>query len=134
MKGMRSLRKADIPAGRVALVWTGLFLAALLALFSLEGQTAPTVERLKADQPAVSAVKTESALTENALVELNTADKEELMTLPGIGEKLAEAILEHRKANGAFRKAEELMEVPGIGEKRFEALKGKITANGKGTT
>ena len=60
--------------------------------------------------------------------------KEELMALPGIGETLAEAILDHRKEHGSFRKPEDLMEVPGIGEKRFEALKGKITANGKGTT
>ena len=129
MKDMRTLRKADIPAGGLALVWTGVFLAALLTLFSLERQAAPTVARLKTQQTVAVVVQ-----TENALVELNTADKEELMALPGIGETLAEAILDHRKEHGSFRKPEDLMEVPGIGEKRFEALKGKITANGKGTT
>ena len=101
MKDMRSLRKADIPAVGAALVWTGVFLAALLAIFCLEG--APTVAHLKGGQIASVA-----AMEEKTLLELNTADKEELMTLPGIGEKLAEAILDHRKANGIFRKPEEL--------------------------
>ena len=55
MKDMRSLRKADIPAVGAALVWTGVFLAALLAIFCLEG--APTVAHLKAGQTA-------SAMTE----------------------------------------------------------------------
>ena len=127
MKDMRSLRKADIPAVGAALVWTGVFLAALLAIFCLEG--APTVAHLKGGQTASAMTE-----TEKTMLELNTADKEDLMTLPGIGEKLAEAILDHRKANGIFRKPEELLEIPGIGEKRFEALKGRITANGKGTT
>ena len=128
VKDMRTLRKADIPAGGVALAWTGIFLAVLLVLFCLDGAAPPTVERLKAERPA-AAVK-----TENTPVELNTAGKEELMALPGIGETLAEAIIDHRKTHGPFRTPEELMNVPGIGEKRFEALRGKITANGKGTT
>ena len=127
MKDMRTLRKADVPAGGIALGWTIVFLAAVLLLFCLDSAAPPTVERLKAEHPA--AVKAESAP-----VELNTADKEELMALPGVGETLAEAILDHRKAHGPFRAPEELMDVPGIGEKRFEALKGKIKANGKGTT
>ena len=129
MKDTRTLRKADIPAGGIALGWTVVFLAAVLLLFCLDSAAPPTVERLRAERPAAAAVEAESAP-----VELNTADKEELMALPGIGETLAEAILNHRKAHGSFRAPEELMDVPGIGEKRFEALKGKITANGKGTT
>ena len=54
---------------------------------------------------------------------INTATLEELDALPGIGPALANAILEYRAANQTFYFIEELMDVPGIGEKRFEALK-----------
>ncbi len=53
---------------------------------------------------------------------LNTADKEQLMTLPGIGPHLAEAILQAR-AVSPFHFVEDLRAVPGIGEKRLAVLK-----------
>jgi len=59
-------------------------------------------------------------------VNLNTATKEELMKLPGIGEAKAEAILEHRKNKRSFRSPEELKQVSGIGEKMYERLKDHI--------
>lgn len=62
-----------------------------------------------------------------AAVNLNTADKEALDTLPGIGESLAEAIIAYRTENGAFRTEADLMRVPGIGAKTYEALKALIT-------
>lgn len=49
-------------------------------------------------------------------VNLNTATVEELMTLPGIGEKRAKAIVADREANGPFRVPEDLTRVDGIGE------------------
>lgn len=49
-------------------------------------------------------------------VNLNTAEKEELMTLTGIGEAKADAILTYRKEHGGFASLEELMQVPGIKE------------------
>ena len=128
MRSMRTLRKADISAEGAALGWTAVFFAVLLGLFALDTAAAPTVEKLRTEAPAIGVA------AETPPVELNTAGKEELMTLPGIGEALAERILDHRKEEGLFHAPEELMEIPGIGEKRFEALKGKITANGKGTT
>ena len=60
-------------------------------------------------------------------VNINTADKERLMTLPGIGERRAEDILAYREAHGAFRKAEDLMQVPGIKEAAYGKLKDRIT-------
>lgn len=48
--------------------------------------------------------------------------------LPGIGETLARRIVEYREQNGPFRSAEELMDVPGIGEKTFGAIRDLITA------
>ncbi|MDQ0507679.1 competence protein ComEA [Peptoniphilus ivorii] len=55
-------------------------------------------------------------------VSIQTASKEQLMRLPGIGEKTADKIIEHRNAH-PFQQAEDLKEVPGIGEKTYESLK-----------
>src|SRR5690242_20312428 len=64
-----------------------------------------------------------------AAVNLNTATKEELIALPGIGPAKAQAILDYRKANGAFKSVEELKDVKGIGAKRFEKLKSDLTVS-----
>jgi competence protein ComEA len=50
---------------------------------------------------------------------INTASAQQLTTLPGVGEKLAARIIEHRQKSGAFRTAQELMNVKGIGERNF---------------
>ena len=55
-------------------------------------------------------------------VDLNRATKEELMTLPGIGEVKAEAILQYRSEHGGFAAVESLQEISGIGEKTFQRL------------
>jgi comEA protein len=70
--------------------------------------------RVQAQEPAAPAQKT---------INLNTATVEQLETLPGIGRKTAEAILEHRTKVGSFKKIEELMNVKGIGEKSFLKIK-----------
>jgi competence protein ComEA len=62
-----------------------------------------------------------------AVVNLNTATVTQIATLPGIGEKAAERIVEYREKNGGFKKVEELMNVKGIGEKSFLKLKPLIT-------
>lgn len=61
------------------------------------------------------------------LVNINTATKAELESLPGIGPSLAERIIEYREKNGPFLTPEDIKNVSGIGEKRFEQLKDKIT-------
>jgi competence protein ComEA len=61
------------------------------------------------------------------LVNVNTAAREELMTLPGIGEVLAQRILDHRAAHGPFRRPEDLLAIPRIGERTLERLRPLIT-------
>jgi comEA protein len=55
-------------------------------------------------------------------INVNTATKAELMTLPGIGEAMAERIILYREDHGAFRSVEELLSVKGIGKKKLESL------------
>jgi len=63
----------------------------------------------------------------NSKISINTASKEELMMLDGIGETKAVSIIEYRSKNGNFKTIEEIMEVSGIGEAAFEKIKEKIT-------
>ena len=61
------------------------------------------------------------------LVNINTADIEELATLKGIGSALAQRIIDYREQNGAFKSIDEIKNVRGIGDKKFAAFKDKIT-------
>ena len=60
-------------------------------------------------------------------VNLNTAGLEELMTLTGIGQTRAEAIITYREEEGAFQAPEDIMKVDGIKEGIYEKLKDEIT-------
>ncbi len=62
-----------------------------------------------------------------APVNINLANKEELLSLPGIGETKAEAIITYRNNNGNFLMIEDLINVPGIGESIFTQIRNLIT-------
>ena len=62
-----------------------------------------------------------------APVNLNTATAEQLATIPGVGPKMAERIIDYRQKNGGFKKVEDLMNVSGVGEKSFLKMKPLIT-------
>ena len=66
-------------------------------------------------------------------ININTATKDELVALPGIGPAKAQAIVDYRKAHGPFKTVEELKEVKGIGAKRFEKLKPDLAVSGPST-
>ena len=82
---------------------------------------------LAAQEPQAAAPSASTSPAKPAL-NINTATVEQLETLPGIGRKTAERILEYRAKSGAFKRVEELMNVKGIGEKSFLKLKPLIVA------
>ena len=60
-------------------------------------------------------------------VNINTASAEELSSLPGVGMKKAEAIINYRELNGDFASTEEIVNVKGIGPKMLEKISALIT-------
>jgi competence protein ComEA len=64
-----------------------------------------------------------------AKINVNSATADELRALPGIGEKLSLAIVQHREQNGPFDKPEDLLKVRGIGAKRFESIKDLVAVS-----
>ena len=73
--------------------------------------------------------RTAGELLPGEKLDLNRATAEELQKLPGIGEKLSEAIVAYREEQGPFQSAEELLRIPGIGEKRLSAIRDLVTAD-----
>lgn len=68
-----------------------------------------------------------SSEVSNGKVSINNGTKEELMTLSGIGESKALAIIEYRTSNGGFTNLEDIMNVSGIGESAYSKIKDYIT-------
>jgi competence protein ComEA len=97
-----------------------LFTCGLIVALSLPAYTqkAPAAKSAPAAVPA-------------APINLNTATQAQLESLPGVGAKAAQRILEYRQKNGSFKKIEDLMNVKGIGEKSFLRLKPLITVAGE---
>lgn len=69
-------------------------------------------------------------LKSQSYIDLNLATKEELMTLPGVGEKTADKIIAYREAQ-PFEKVDDLLKVSGFGKKKMESLKGLISVGGE---
>lgn len=64
---------------------------------------------------------------ENGLVNINTADRAALCTLPGIGESRAADIIAYREKNGSFNTIEDIMKVPGIKTSAFDKIRDRIS-------
>lgn len=106
----------------------------------------PEVPKEKDDTAAVSGEETEAAdgkaslpegqpdaeqpeTSDDGKVNLNTAGMEELMTLKGVGESRAKAIIEYRTRQGGFSRIEDIMQIPGIKEGIFSKIQDKITVH-----
>ena len=72
--------------------------------------------------------------TAAAVVNINTATKEELTTIKGIGDKRAQEIIDYRKKNGDFKSVDELEKVPGIGPGTMKQIRSQVTVSGKTAT
>ncbi len=59
----------------------------------------------------------------SGIININTANRETLMRLPGIGEAISDDIIEYREQNNGFGSIDEVMNVKGIGEKKFDDMK-----------
>lgn len=104
-----------------------LFLVACAAvLFCVSFENTPlepyVVTSTSQSEAASSAPVSSASSFSEAKVNINTATKEELIGLNGIGEVLAGRIIEYREANGGFKDVRELTNVKGIGEKLLEKL------------
>src|SRR5947199_10071223 len=69
-----------------------------------------------------------------AAVNINTATKEQLDALPGIGPVKAQAIVDYRNANGPFKTPADIMKVKGIKEGEFGKIKDQISVSGASTS
>lgn len=122
--------------GTLLLALMLIFAAGLIGFFvgrNMPGQisvsaaeTIPTVSRiLSADSE-----KTADSEVQNALININTADASQLRTLPGIGEKIAQRIIDYRNEHGTFSAVDELTYVDGIGDKTMDAIRDLVTTGG----
>lgn len=80
-------------------------------------------------EPAVSPIIGTATSQDDGKVNINTANTEQLMTIPGIGSSKAAAIIQYREEHGLFKMPESLMDVSGIGQKTFDKLAPLVTVN-----
>lgn len=101
---------------------TVMFLSLLAWILSNMALVATAAKKAPTSPPA----QTQSV---SAKVDINTANAQELATLPGIGPSIAQRIVDHRQAQGPFKSIEDLKSVKGIGEKKFAAIKDMVTVS-----
>ena len=116
-------------------VLTALFVGLTLGLYlgrnPAGGSVTVSIPERQSDTVSPADTRPETDPADTALpVNINTADAAELAQLPGIGEVLAQRIVDYRHAHGDFTAVEQLTNVEGIGEGKLEAILEQITIGG----
>lgn len=83
-------------------------------------------EDTKEVEESLALISNPMTSVDNDKININTASKEELMSLPNIGDKRAQAIIDYRQEN-LFKDIEDIKNVTGIGDKYYQAMKDLIT-------
>lgn len=118
---MNEVKEETYGARRIRrpLLWVILLTAAMLTVLVLSRPARNSWPQ--SDLPQYLA-----ALKTDGQIDLNRADAAALCTLPGIGESRAADILAWREEHGGFASVEDLLQIPGIGEKTLEALRDDV--------
>ena len=87
----------------------------------------PKLENDACIENSIDNIPNNNSSSTDSKISLNNASIDELMTLDGIGEKKAQAIIEYRNKNGGFKSIEEILEVDGIGSATYEKIKDRLT-------
>ena len=114
---------------RLLIVLTCIFIGVVAGLLITRMQ-APTPVHIQTIPAVPSSADKFTGTGAPAIVNINTADSDQLRTLPGIGSVLADRIIAYRRENGNFSSIGELLLVPGIGEKKLEPIWDLLTTGG----
>ncbi|MCK5288035.1 MAG: helix-hairpin-helix domain-containing protein [Candidatus Omnitrophica bacterium] len=109
---------------RKVLIFIGIliFIGSLLKFFNvnLDGKTLSSPEYSEySNKPIDNPI--------SSIVNINTASREKLTDIIGIGDVIAERIIEYRLKNGLFQNLNDIKKIKGIGNKKFDIIKNKIT-------
>ena len=96
----------------------------------LAGRMTVKEQSLKISTADISVYSSQETTTNSFKIDINTADIDQLVLLDGIGENIAQRIIEYREEFGPFATIEDLLKVNGIGQKKFEEIADYITAGG----
>ena len=129
MRGKKQMVLLLALAALTAMFAVGFFLGRRTTPFEISAQVQrnDVPEEAPEEEPPENPPETDQTPQISFPIDLNTATKEALMTLPRIGEKTAQKILDYREKYGKFAVIEQLMDVEGIGEATFEGLKDMVT-------
>ena len=105
---------------------SALVLVAAL-VFCLIAARRATARRSRKAQARATKPPVTATVVSTEVVNLNSATVAQIASLPGIGPKTAELVVQYRVKNGPFKKIEEVMNVRGIGEKSFLKIKDRLT-------
>ncbi|GMV50488.1 MAG: hypothetical protein NBKEAIPA_01184 [Nitrospirae bacterium] len=141
--GRRFILRADrlemLQSFLIKLAMVGVTLGALIWIGSVAPANQTRVMPLETAEPVAAQVAVQGERHSDDVnlprqVDLNEATQLDLETLPGIGPKLAQRILDHRLAHGSFERIEDLRQVKGIGQKTFERLRPHVLVSRRATS